>query len=95
MSQTEMILLYMEKNGSIDPLRAFTDLGIMRLAARISDLKRSGHNIVTEIKARTLPDGKVKSWAEYKKSRSPVDQTGERQEVGNDCSNPTSEISTE
>lgn len=93
MSQNEMVLLYMEKNGSIDPLRAFTDLGIMRLAARISDLKRSGHNIVTEIKTRTLPDGKVKSWAEYK-SRPPVDQTGERHGDGVMEDRSTSENNT-
>ena len=82
MTQKEMVLTYIEQNGSIDPLRAFTDLGIMRLAARIADLKRSGHRIDTEMKTRTMPNGTVKSWAEYKKSRSPVDQTGERQEVG-------------
>ena len=81
MTQNEMVMEYINKNGSIDPLRAFTDLGIMRLAARIADLKRSGHNIVTEMKTRTLPDGTVKSWAEYK-SRTPVCKTEERQEAG-------------
>ena len=95
MTQNEMVLTYIEQNGSIDPLRAFTDLGIMRLAARISDLKRSGHDIVTEMKTRTMPNGTVKSWAEYKKSRSPVDQTGERQVVGRDAPKSTSENITE
>lgn len=94
MTQSEMVLTYIEQNGSIDPLRAFTDLGIMRLAARISDLKRSGHRIDTEMKTRTMPNGTVKSWAEYKKSRSPVDQTGERQEVGRDAPKSSSENTT-
>lgn len=95
MSQTEMVLLYLEKNGSIDPLRAFTELGIMRLAARIADLKRSGHDIVTEIKTRQMPNGTTKSWAEYKKSRSPVDQTGERQGDGVMEDRSTSENTTD
>ena len=32
----------MERFGSITAAEAFTDLGIMRLASRISDLERSG-----------------------------------------------------
>ena len=84
MTQTESILAYMEKNGSIDPLRAFLDLGIMRLGARIWDLRAAGHKIDTEIKTRQMPNGTVKTWAEYK-SRSPVDQTEERLEVRQDA----------
>lgn len=91
MTQNEMVLSYIRDNGSIDPLRAFTDLGILRLGARIFDLRASGHDIKTEIKTRKLPDGTVKSWAEYK-SRSPVGKTGERQEAGR---NSTSEITTQ
>ena len=81
MTQNEMVLDYIQTNGSIDPLRAFLDLGILRLGARIWDLRAAGHQIETELKTRTLPDGTKKSWAEYK-SRSPVCKTGERQEVG-------------
>lgn len=82
MTQNEMVMDYINTVGSIDPFRAFTDLGILRLGARIFDLRASGHDIVTEMKTKRYPDGTVKSWAEYKKSRSPVDQTGERQEAG-------------
>ena len=66
MTQEEQVLDYMEKHGSIDPIRAIRDLGILRLGARIHDLKRDGWPIVTEIKSRKYPDGTSKHWAEYK-----------------------------
>ena len=45
MVQRERILKYMRDFGSINPQQAMTDLGVMRLAARIKDLKRDGHKI--------------------------------------------------
>lgn len=42
MKQTEQVLEYLKQHGSIDPLRAFNDLGILRLGARIYDLKAAG-----------------------------------------------------
>lgn len=39
-SQREKVLQYMRDFGSIYPQQAFFDLGVMRLAARISDLKK-------------------------------------------------------
>lgn len=74
MSQNQMVYEYMERNGSIDALRAVVDLNVFRLSARIADLKKAGVPIETEIKFRG-----TKHWAEYKISRSPVDQTEERQ----------------
>lgn len=44
-SQNEAILAYMETFGSITPLEAFADIGCMRLASRLSDLRRQGHRI--------------------------------------------------
>lgn len=77
MTQEERVMTYLNSNGSITPWEAFTNLNITRLAAVVFNLKRRGEEIDTIVHR----DGKV-SWAEYKKSRSPVDQTGERQEVG-------------
>lgn len=65
-TQTAQVLEYIQKHGSIDPMRAFTDLGIMRLGARIWDLKATGIPIVTEIKSRTNANGEKKHWAEYR-----------------------------
>lgn len=67
MTQNEQVLQYIERHGSIDPLRALNELGVMRLAARIANLRAMGHNIVTETMRKKTPDG-VKSWAEYKKA---------------------------
>lgn len=81
MTQTEQVLEYMEKYGSIDPYRAFSCLRILRLGARIWDLKKAGFHIETEIKTKNT-DGTTKRWAEYRLEKPlPVNQTEERQEV--------------
>lgn len=48
-TQNQRILDYIKQFGSITQLEALKDLGVMRLASRISDLKRQGYNIVSEI----------------------------------------------
>lgn len=48
MTQNERILQYMEDFGSISSLEAMQDLGVMRLASRISDLKKLGYRIESE-----------------------------------------------
>ena len=48
-TQNERILDYSEEFGSITQLDALKDLGVMRLASRISDLKRLGYPIVSEV----------------------------------------------
>lgn len=65
-SQTEQVLAYIKQHGSIDPMRAFTDLGILRLGARIWDLKALGIPVQTEIKFKTTESGEKKHWAEYR-----------------------------
>lgn len=44
-TQNERIISYIQEFGSITQLEALQDLGVMRLASRISDLKRQGYNI--------------------------------------------------
>ena len=48
-TQCERIIDYLDEFGSITQLEAIRDLGCMRLASRISDLKKQGHNIVSKI----------------------------------------------
>ena len=55
MIQKQKVLEYIKANGSIDQWRAMTDLRIMRLGARIWDLKADGIPIKTELK--TSEDG--------------------------------------
>lgn len=45
MTQEERVIEYMQQNGSITALDALRDLGVMRLASRISDLKKRGYTI--------------------------------------------------
>lgn len=47
-TQNQRILSYIAEFGSITQLDARKDLGVMRLASRISDLRRQGYNIVSK-----------------------------------------------
>ena len=47
MGQKERILEYIAIHGSITGVEAFLDLGIMRLPARIFDLKKMGYVFTT------------------------------------------------
>lgn len=42
MNQREAILKYIEDFGSITPMEAFGDLGVTKLATRISEMRRDG-----------------------------------------------------
>lgn len=42
MTQCERIIEYMQMFGSISPLEAFRDLGITKLATRISEMRKTG-----------------------------------------------------
>ena len=48
MNQKEMIINYIKKYGSITPLEAMKELGVMRLASRINELKKQGYLIKSE-----------------------------------------------
>ena len=64
-TQNERILKYIEKFGSITQFEALQDLGIMRLASRISDLRRLGYPITSEmvtVKNRFEEDCHVKRY---------------------------------
>lgn len=49
MTQCDKILRHLTDYGSITSLTAVNEYGILRLAARISDLKRRGHAIDSRI----------------------------------------------
>lgn len=48
-TQNQRILEYIEQFGSITQIDALRDIGCMRLASRISDLRSMGYDIVSEI----------------------------------------------
>ena len=52
-TQNQRILDYIAEFGSITQLEALRDLGVMRLASRISDLRRLGYPITSNIEPVT------------------------------------------
>ena len=65
-NQCKQILQYMEDFGSITPLNAMTDLGVMRLAARISDLRRAGYRISRKTETSKNRYGRAVRYARYR-----------------------------
>ena len=66
MEQEERILQYLRDFGSITPLQALEDLGVMRLGARIYDLKKAGHPISRRMVTKKNRYGEAVSFAEYR-----------------------------
>lgn len=50
-TQNQRILDYIEETGGITQLEALKELGVMRLASRISDLRKRGYKITGEMHA--------------------------------------------
>lgn len=65
MTQCEKVLEYMKDFGSITPLEAMQDIGCMRLAARIADLREQGHPIGRRMKTSKNRYGRDVTFAEY------------------------------
>lgn len=60
MTQTETILAHLQAGGSITPIDALREYGCLRLAARIWDLRDSGHDV-----QKVMEGDKTKKWARY------------------------------
>ena len=65
MTQCEMILKHMEECGSITGWEAVQEYGIMRLASRITDLKKAGYPIRREMVSRKNRYGDTVTFARY------------------------------
>ena len=65
-TQCERVLKYMHDFGSINPAQAMDDLGVMRLGARIWDLKKAGHPITRKMVKKKNRYGESVSFAEYR-----------------------------
>ena len=64
-TQTDRVFEYMLRFGSINPLQALGDLGVMRLASRISDLKQMGCPVRKRMVSSKNRFGETVSFAEY------------------------------
>lgn len=65
MTQSEKILRHLRDYGSISSMEAMQEYGIMRLASRISDLKKSGIPIHRDMVAGKNRYGEPTSYARY------------------------------
>lgn len=65
-TQCERIIRHLIDYGSISSIEAITEYGILRLAARISDLKRQGIAIVSENKTGKNRYGETTNYKVYK-----------------------------
>lgn len=64
-TQCERILDYIAENGSITQLDALREFGCMRLASRVSDLKRQGVPIKRTMETSKNRYGEPISYARY------------------------------
>lgn len=65
MTQKELVLQYIEDFGSITPMEAFSDLGITKLATRISEMKKDGMQFKIETVKSKNRYGKATHYARY------------------------------
>lgn len=69
MSQCNRVLQHLQIHGSISQLEAAQEYGIMRLGARIYDLKKMGYSIDRIIETGKNRYGENISYARYSLSR--------------------------
>ena len=65
MTQKEMVLNYIADFGSITPMQAFSDLGITKLATRISEMRKKGMEFKIEQVTGKNRYGKSVRYARY------------------------------
>lgn len=67
MTQCERILKYIDEKGSITPFEAFTELGVTKLATRVSELRRAGEKIQKKMVSGTNRFGEKIQYMEYRR----------------------------
>lgn len=72
MRQTEMVLRHIKDYGSISPVEAMSEYGIMRLASRIHDLRKEGIDITVKIVQSKNRYGEPTHYAQYSLGESGV-----------------------
>ena len=65
MTQREAIIAYINEFGSITPMQAYADLGITKLATRISEMRKDGITFKIETVHVKNRYGKTVPFAKY------------------------------
>lgn len=65
MTQREAIINYITEFGSITPFEAFADLGITKLATRISEMRKDGMQFKIETVKKKNRYGKTVHFCKY------------------------------
>lgn len=65
MTQKELIIQYLKDFGSITPMEAYGDLGITKLATRISEMRKEGMEFKIEAVKGKNRYGKPTRYARY------------------------------
>ena len=65
MTQCEQVIRHMEESGSITSLEAMQEYGIMRLASRITDLKKAGIPIHRDMVSQKNRYGETVTFARH------------------------------
>lgn len=66
MTQSDRILAYIDRCGSITQREASEHLGVARLASRVNDLRKAGHPIIAERVEGVNRFGERVHWARYR-----------------------------
>ena len=69
MTQNEVVLRHLLDNRSITSLEAMNKYGIMRLGARVYDLKKQGYPIKAFLRIGKSRNGESMVYAEYRMER--------------------------
>ena len=64
-TQCDRVLRHLKDFGTLSTLEAMRDYGIMRLGARISELRSEGYDINTEMESGFNRYGEKTHWAKY------------------------------
>ena len=74
-TQYEQIYFYIKAHGSITPIKAFRDLGITKLATRISEMTRSGKYSVVKTPVIATNGTRYMEYSRITKKRRPKDES--------------------
>lgn len=77
-SQKKIVLDYIEEFGSITPIDAFRDLGVTRLAAKVFELKKDGHDIDKVIETGKNRFGNLTRYARYSFGKGEINESQTR-----------------